>query len=156
MKRVIILAAALTAASCAFAQPAGTGPAQHQGHAHIHAAPRGGTLIVLAEEFLNMELVLDAAEGKLSAYILDDHAENPVRIAQKEIAIDLSSPKGKSTTATLLLKAVENPLTGEKVGNTSEFAAPVSQLKGAKQFKGTVREIIARGSKLKNVPVSFP
>ncbi|MGI8905285.1 MAG: hypothetical protein ACR2IE_02205 [Candidatus Sumerlaeaceae bacterium] len=136
------------------AQPAGTQPAQH--HEHVHHAPHGGKLVVLADEFVNLELVIDHDAGKLTGYVLDDHAENPVRISQKEILLDLNSIRGKSTTATLALKAVDNALTGERVGSTSEFSGPLSVLKGAKQFKGTIREVSAKGSTFKKVPVTFP
>ena len=56
----------------------------HAGHdhgkGHAHTAPHGGTLVELGAHQGNVEFVRDAAGGKLTAYILDAHAENFVRV----------------------------------------------------------------------------
>ena len=49
--------------------------------AHDHTAPHGGTLIEIGEHAYNLELVRDNTAGKLTAYVLDGHAEDFVRIA---------------------------------------------------------------------------
>ena len=51
--------------------------------AHQHKAPHKGTLVEFGEEFAHLELVLDQATGKISAWVLDGEAEKAVRVAQK-------------------------------------------------------------------------
>ena len=55
--------------------------------AHEHHAPHGGSLQVFGKEFAHLELVLDAATGRLTAYALDGEAEGPVRLKQRLIRL---------------------------------------------------------------------
>src|SRR5262249_41345089 len=112
-------------------------------------APHGGALVELGDEAAHVELVLDAATGKLTAYVLDGEAENPVRIAQESLRFSLSD-------GDVELKAVANPLTGERVGDTSQFEGTSDKLKGAKSFRGVLTTITARGVKFDAAPVAFP
>lgn len=60
----------------------------HSAHAkHVHTAPHGGKLIELGEHAFNLEFVRDAATGKLTAYLLDGHAESFVRISAPSFEI---------------------------------------------------------------------
>ena len=97
---------------------------------HVHEAPRGGTLVAFGEEFAHLELVLDQGTGKITAYVLDGEAEKAIQIKQEELEIEIEKPK----KLVLTLKAVESALTGEKVGNTSEFSTQSDELKGLKEF----------------------
>ncbi len=106
---------------------------------HKHAAPHDGTLVAFGDEFAHLELVLDEKTGKLSAYALDGEAENSVRLKQTEIEIGIKKPSVFSVE----LNAVENSLTGEKVGDTSEFAAASEQLKNLKAFDAIITNIRA-------------
>lgn len=129
-------------------------------HAHEHHAPHKGTLVAFGEEFAHLELVLDQATGKLSAYALDGEAEKPVRLTQKEIVIDVTLPaKGKAkpaTTETITLQPVASPLTGESAGDTSEFGAQSDKLKGQKKWTGAVKAITIRGTEFKDTAFKFP
>lgn len=117
-------------------------------HAHVHAAPHGGTLVVLAEEALHVEFVLDPAEGRLTAYVLDAHAENGVRIAQKDLAVTL---RNGGVAVDLALAAVANAVTGETAGDTSEFTAASDALRGAASWEGSLRSIDVRGARFTDV-----
>ena len=125
-----------------------------------HIAPRGGTLLELGDEFAQIEFVLDAQQGDLTAYILDGEAENPVRMRQPsiDVVVDQASYAGtRSATFTLHLKAVPNVLTAETVGDTSEFAVySTDPLRGATSLKGRIRRLTIRSRRFENVPFSIP
>ncbi len=125
----------------------------HAGHnhgtAHVHTAPHGGTLVELGQHAFNLELVLDPAAGKLTAYLLDGHAENFVRISAPSFEITATVAGAKQT---LTLAAVANAATGEKVGATSQFEATADWLKNAPAFEGTIAALTIRDNAFKAVP----
>jgi hypothetical protein len=122
---------------------------------HEHHAPHKGTLVELGEELAHLELVLNAQTGTLTVYVLDGEAEQSVRIAQPAIELALRLP-GSPKDLVLTLPAVANPLTGEAVGQTSQFQLQHAALKGAPRFSGTVRSVTARGTPFQNVAFRFP
>ena len=122
------------------------------GHAHVHTAPHGGSLCALGDHQFNVEFVLDAAAGKLTAYALDAHAENFVRIAAPSLEIRVTTP---SPPRTLILTAVANSATGETVGNTSQFEANADWLKGATNISGTLTRFESQGTSFENVPIAI-
>lgn len=119
---------------------------------HEHAAPHGGTLVAFGDEFAHLELVLDEKTGRLTAYALDGEAEKPVRLKQTEIEIGVK----KTTVFSVKLNSVENSLTGEKRGDTSEFAAVSEQLKNLKEFDAIITSIDIKGKEFKKVEFNFP
>ena len=125
-----------------------------------HRAPRGGTLLELGEEFAQIEFVHDLQQGNLSAYIMDGEAENPVRLRQPSIDLvidEASYADVRKAAFTLHLKAVANVLTGESVGDTSEFAVySADPLRGATSLKGRIRRLTIRSRRFENVPFSIP
>jgi hypothetical protein len=118
---------------------------------HEHSAPHGGALIELGEEFAHLEIVLDAATGRLTAYTLDGKAEKAIRIKQSEIEIGVGSP-----AATIKLGGVANALTGETADDTSEFSGQSERLKGATGFDGVIKTISIKGKEFKDVAFNFP
>lgn len=119
-------------------------------HVHEHHAPHGGALEELGEETAHVELVLDPTSGRLTAFVLDGEAENPVRVVQPTLAFDFDGV-GK-----VVLTGVANPLTGETVGDTSQFEGASEKLKGATKFTGKLETITARGVKFDGVAIGFP
>lgn len=119
---------------------------------HVHRAPHGGTLIELGEHAYNLEFVRDAATGTLTVYVLDGHAENFVRIPASGIEV-VAMPGGMRTPVTL--KPVANSVTGETVGNTSQFDIQADWLKTAGEFAGIVT-IEIKGTKFEQVPFMLP
>lgn len=119
---------------------------------HEHVAPHGGTLVAFGDEFAHLEIVLDASKGEMTAYALDAEAEESVRIAQESIVIEIEKPVKLS----LILDAVENALTGEKRGATSEFRGQSEQLKKLNEFDAHVKAITIRGRQFKDVDFNFP
>jgi hypothetical protein len=121
--------------------------------AHEHHPPHKGTLVELGEEFAHLELVLDPATGKLTAYGLDGEAEKAMRLKQKEIEIKIT---GIKDLPSIKLKAKANALTGETEGDTSEFTAQSDKLKNVKEFDGVVIDVTIKGTQFKDVKFNFP
>ena len=150
MKRIALstlaLCLCLAVAGCAKHTP-------QSGGGHTHTAPHGGTLVELGEHAYNLELVRDAAEGKLTAYVLDGHAENFIRIPAPgfELIANVGGDKKPLT-----MRAVANNITGEAFGNTSQFEAQADWLKTTAEFSGTISSVEIRGSKFSNVTFRFP
>lgn len=119
-------------------------------HGHVHTAPHGGLLIEVGDHQFNVELVLDRANGRLAAYILDGHAENFVRIAQPAIELRVGQP-----ARNLVLQAVANPATGETIGNTSQFEAAAPWLKAQDTLAGEILRLEIRGATFPSLPFNL-
>jgi hypothetical protein len=126
---------------------------EDHGKMHVHVAPHGGTLIELGEHEGNLELVRDASAGKLTAYVLDGHAENFLRLPIPGFAMT-AQVAGKPET--LSFQAVGNTATGEKVGDTSQFEAKAEWLKTTGEFQGTIQELPVRAKTYKGISFQFP
>ena len=123
------------------------------GHGHEHVAPHGGTVVVLGDEAFHLEFLRDATEGALTAWVLDAHMENFVRIPAREIPL-IAVVDG--TPHPLSLFAVSNPATGETEGDTSEFVGQAEWLKTAGLFETILPSITVRGVTFNDVRFGFP
>ena len=113
------------------------------GSGHVHRAPHGGKLVPLGEHAYNLELVRDAKTGTLTAYVLDGHAENFIRIAAPSLSLTAYTGGARQT---LTLAAVANTATGETAGSTSQFEAQADWLKTTKDFNGEIGVVDIRGT----------
>jgi len=128
----------------------------HETHTHHeHTAPHGGTLVVLGEEFAHVEFVLEETTGKLTAYVLDGEAENPVRLTEKTIELKINRLNSEQTMA-LQLQAVPNVLTGETEGDTSQFEGQLDALVGTTEFQAEIASIAVKGQTFTDVDFKFP
>jgi len=120
---------------------------------HNHHAPHGGTLVEIGEHAYNLEFVRAPETGRLSAYVLDGHAENFIRIkaASFEVIANVGGEKRPLT-----FKAVANAATGETVGDTSQFDADGDWVKTTRTFDGVILALDVRGTKVANVPFTLP
>jgi hypothetical protein len=114
-------------------------------------APHGGLLVDAGDDFAHVELVLDSVQGTLSAYILDGEAEEVVPLKQSTILVRLVKPD-----RILKLKAVVNPLNGEKLGATSSYSLTDPSLRGLSKIKGTLLSLNFNGRVFKNLDFQFP
>lgn len=120
---------------------------------HAHTAPHGGLLVEVGEHAYNLELVRDDATGKFTAWILDGHAENFVRL--KAGSIELVATVGAEKRP-LSLQAVANSATGETVGDTSQFEVQADWLKTTASFAVVVPTLEVRDTKFEKITFSFP
>ena len=109
--------------------------------------------MVLGEEAYHLELLLDSATGTLTAYVLDGHMDNFIRIAAPAIEIDIVHPDGAKR---LTLSAVESASTGEKTGDTSHFSGTHPLLKGVTQFDAILPRIDIRSRVFEQVRFNYP
>ncbi len=125
-----------------------------EGHHHdpLHKA-EGASMVALGEHFAHMEMGLDEKSGKLTLWISDGEAGKPIRLKHKEIPMYLKI-KGKDKA--VKLSAVANKLTGEIVGDTSQFEVQVDQLKGVKEFGGIIPEMVIKGKKFNSTTFKYP
>jgi hypothetical protein len=120
---------------------------------HVHIAPHGGTLAEIGAHAYNLELLRDPATGTLTAWVLDGHAENFVRI--KAAVIELVAVIGAERRP-LALTAVANPATGETVGDTSQFEVRADWLKTAAGFDVVFPALEIRGTSFEKITFTFP
>lgn len=121
------------------------------GH-HAHVAPHGGTLIEIGDHMFALELVHDAEEGRLTAYVLDAHAEKFVRIPAEGFEI-VALVAGRRES--LPMAAVANPVTGETIGDTSEFTGAAKWLKGKVAVDALIPALEIRGTAFKDIRFAF-
>ena len=122
---------------------------------HMHSAPHGGALFSLGDHVGHLEIVADEATGELTAYVLDGEAETPVRLRDAQLAARVRLAPGEPWEP-LELRAVENPLSGETVGDTSEFRGALSALKGKQTFEIAFSAFEFRGMMMPEVSGPYP
>lgn len=126
---------------------------------HVHESGRGGVMVELGDHFAQLDFVLDEQLGAFSMYIMDAHAENPVRIEQQtvEIEVHASQQSGAKVERDLMvtLRATADENTGDKVGDSSHFQAPLAELKGRTQFDAVVKSITVKGRTFTGVLFKF-
>lgn len=120
---------------------------------HEHAAPHGGTLVEIGEHAFNLELVRDAAAGRLSAYVFDGHVENFVRLKAPSFEV-IATVGGEKRPLTF--RAVANPATGETVGDTAQFDAEADWLKNTAVFDAVIPTLTIKGATFPAVAFNFP
>lgn len=122
------------------------------GHGHGHEPKNGGQLVEIGKHQFNFELLADANAGKLTLWVLDAHAEDYVRIPAPTLTVKASVDGGEKL---VVLNAVANAASGEKVGDTSQFEGSADWLKGAKGFSGTVQAVTLRGQSFGDVAFTY-
>jgi hypothetical protein len=108
---------------------------------------------VLGDELAHVELVLDAGAGSLTAYVLDAEALRGVSIDAPVLNVAVTIGESSQTVP---LHPVENPLTGEQVGSTSQYQGASDLLKGADRFAGSIPEITVKGQTFRAVEFDYP
>lgn len=150
----MVVASLVAASGCDYKAEPNDGDGHHH---HHHVAPHGGTLVVLGDESAHLELVLEP-DGELTVYLLDGEAEKPVRTDQTSIEIEIT-PKSTDTIRakfTETLAAVASPLTGETVGDSSEFRLKSEKLVGWESFDCRIKAVRLRGQALEDIRFPFP
>lgn len=111
----------------------------HSHGGHSHDPKMGGQLVEIGSHEFNLELLRDSASGKVTAWVLDGHAENFVRLTNETVSISVTGEAGKEEA--VVLKATANSATGEKLGDTSQFEGQSDVFKTAKPLAVRVPSI---------------
>jgi len=130
-----------------------TPPPESSGH--HHDAPHGGALIELGDHVASIEFVFESASGTLTAYVLDAHAEDPVRLTGGALFVEIELD-GNEEYIPLELRGVASSLTGESETNTSQFRGTERALRGLTTFGGTIPSIAVRGAVFNEVAFRYP
>lgn len=129
----------------------------HDEHVHHHTAPHGGGLTELGDHFAHLELTVDPASGTLTVFLLDGEAANAVRVATPALELDVrATASGSTKEFSVRAAAVAKALTGETVGDTSEFSVQSDDLKGAESVTATLKSIAVKGAEFQNVSLVWP
>ena len=122
--------------------------------AQLHKAlpPHGGTALALGDDY-QIEWVLDAAAGKLQAYVMDGEMENFARITPPSFDVTAKLPGHEEA---LHFVAIANAATGEEIGSTALFEAQADWLKTTHTFSAVLKEINVKGTVFSNVVFNFP
>lgn len=142
--------AAVLVAGCGPSAPAPV-PAPGSSH-HKHLPPHGGTVVELGSEQHHLELVHEAGSDQIAAFVLDGEMENFIRISQPQFQVRVMRP----ALGLLEFQAVERSATGERVGDTSEFAASAPWVKTNAVFDGTLSEIKIAGRTYRDISFNYP
>ncbi len=116
-------------------------------------APHGGTVVKLGT-VAALEFVHDPSSGTLTAYVLNGAASGTQRSAAKTIDVEVTVPGGAKVPVSLVSTA--NGLTGDAVGNSSQFGGAQPGLKGVTAFTGVVKQFVAGGETFTNVAFGYP
>ena len=143
--------------------------------AHSHPPPRGGIMIELGDHEYQVEFKIQKDLDVFTMWIMDGHAEDPVRIAAPKVEMVVSQPDAVSRKFsaesafggppgsdpiieepfTITFSPIANENTGEKVGDTSQFDAPLAELKDLTKFNGTIATLTIRGKTFKDVKLAY-
>jgi hypothetical protein len=128
------------------------GPGGDHDHAQPSGSPHGGTPVQVGDHGFHLELVSDPIDGKMLAYVLDDHMEKYVKVPLTTFDL-VAKSHGQEQRLTF------NPVTNAPAGtatNTSLFSASAPGLAGLTNFDGTIPKITLDGETFENVTFSYP
>ena len=117
----------------------------HDHHDHGHAAPNGGILTGIGDHSASLEWLIEENQFKL--FIFDGCAEKPIRVADKELKININTNEDKMLT----LLPVTNELTGEKPGDANTFTAKISGITKEEISGISVQSVTIQGINYSNV-----
>ncbi len=125
----------------------------HSEGSHGHTAKYGGKLVELGRHEANLEFVFVPTEGRLTAYALDAHAENFVRLPIEGITAQVTVNGAEQT---LVLRPMGNSATGEKPGDTSQFQGTSDGLKSATRIEVLVKELPFKSKQFRDIRTTLP
>jgi hypothetical protein len=134
------------------AEPAFTAP--KSAGAVPNRAPHGGSLVRLGDDVAYLEFVLDPSSGNLTAYVLQGDAWRSQQLPAPGIDLRVTPPGRPAVAVTL--EPMANALTGERVGDTSQFAAVVPGLEGQTNFTAVVVKADIKGNVIGDVSFTYP
>jgi len=124
-------------------------------HGHDHTAPHGGVLVELGDHVAYLEFVLDSETGTLTMYVLDGEAEKALRVTHETVGVLFATPEAIAARP-FELQARANVLTGETVGDTSQFTLTQDAFVGLTAFTAKVIEVRVKGRSFRDVAITWP
>jgi hypothetical protein len=115
--------------------------------------PHGGTLVEFAAGIYHLELLLDPAEGRLTAWFLDSELEQYIRAGAPSFRLE-ATVGGRDET--LEFQPVASLATGETATDTSQYEARAEWLKTTKVFDATLEGLTVHGTTYPEVKFNFP
>ena len=136
----------------------GSAPADHShdhthDEPHHHEPPHGGAGVTLGNEAAHIEFLVNGEAGTVTVWFYKPHMANFLRMKLESFEV-LAKRKGED--AKLVFEAKANPVTGETVGDTSEFLAKADWLSDASTFDAVLPEITVLGKVYRNVAFNYP
>lgn len=148
--------------------PVPTAKGHDHGHDHHHAekGPHEGALVAFGDDVAHLEVVFDAAAGKITAYVLDGGAEKPVKIKADKLQLTFvtghhhdddkdKKPAAKDDdekTGAVTLEAVD----ADADGMATQFAGASEDLKGAEEFDAVLESIRFDKAEFKKQKFNWP
>ena len=136
-----------------------TGGCGH-GHDHDHAAEgghehaavhEGAVMVEIGDHFAQLEARVDPEAGVLELWFWDH--ENAVRLADESLAVEVTVG---DVTGVVICAAQASALTGETVGDSSEFRGESELLVGAERVSGVVLGATVRGTAFERIEFTWP
>jgi hypothetical protein len=124
-------------------------------HAEKSGAPHGGTPVQVGDHAFHLELVRDAVDGKMLAYVLDAHMEKEVTVAGGAFELIAKAKEADTQEQRLTFNPVTNAPNAD-AEKTSVFAAAATNLNTLTNFEGVIPKITLDGKTFENVKFSYP
>jgi len=125
----------------------------HHDDGHGHAAPHGGVLVNVQDEFCHLEFVRVPASQRLQLHVMRFHPkEGPLKIAMPQI--EVSAVTATATNA-IVFKPTELDGTTATTNATSLYVAEVDWLKADSSFVGSVKELKVEDKTIEKITFKF-
>ena len=126
---------------------------QADSHGHSHGPPHGGTPVNVAEHKYHLELVRDATNGVMQAYVLDGDLHDFIKVPETNFALDA---KLGGQTERLEFQRMTNATSPSPADPSFLFEARAEWVKSATNFDGVIPSITLKGQTFTNVTFPFP
>jgi hypothetical protein len=109
-------------------------------------------MVELGDHAAHLELVFDPQTGRLTLYVLDGEGTGPIRLNQPHVTLVVGT---ENEPVFVTLDAAGRVLTGERVGDSSEFRAVAPALVGATSLDARVETVTVRGQTYDNIGIAW-
>ncbi|MBC8326122.1 MAG: hypothetical protein H8E27_10920 [Verrucomicrobia subdivision 3 bacterium] len=146
---ILILAAALGCGDSHNHDHAGHNHNHGEGDAHGHAAPHGGVLVNVENEFCHLEFVLEPGTDRLQLHAMRFHPrESPLKFFMEKIE---ATAKVGEAEKTIIFKPTELDGVTATTQPTSLYVAQIDWINDTPTFTGTLTELKIEGKSLTKI-----
>jgi hypothetical protein len=126
---------------------------QADSHGHSHGPPHGGTPVNVAEHKYHLELVRDATNGVIQAYVLDGDLHDFIKVPETNFTL---VAKVGGQTEQLEFQRMTNAMSPSPADPSFLFEGRAEWVKSATNFEGLIPAITLKGQTFTNVSFPFP